>query len=118
MRARSARPVVLSPRRKPRIGLATSRATILRTLVHSPRVHSTARRGHAADEATFLAIGPGAQWWLISAAAAGTARMRTKMIAAVALAKIYGCGPVDRALATAAELCRSTQEVLSGAAAS
>jgi len=32
--------------------------------------------------------------------------MRTKMIAAVALAKIYGFGPVDRALATAADLGR------------
>jgi transposase len=64
------------------------------------------------DEAAFLAIGSGARQWLINAAAVGTARMRTKMIAAVALAKIYGFGPVDRALATAAELGRFADEDL------
>src|SRR5438067_1131744 len=69
-------------------------------------------RARTADEAAFLALGPGAQHWLISAAAVGTARMRTKMIAAVALAKIYGPGPVDRALATAAELSRFADEDL------
>jgi transposase len=69
-------------------------------------------RPRTPDEAAFLAIGPGAQRWLITAAAAGTARMRTKMIAAVALAKIYGLGPVDLALATAAELGRFADEDL------
>jgi hypothetical protein len=64
------------------------------------------------DEAAFLAIGSGAAQWLIAAAAIGTARIRTKMIAAVALAKIYGSGPVDRALATAAELGRFADEDL------
>jgi hypothetical protein len=59
-----------------------------------------------------LALGPGARQWLITAAAAGTARMRTKMIAAVALAKIYGLHPVDRALAAAAELGRFADEDL------
>jgi transposase len=61
-------------------------------------------RPRTPDEAAFLALGPGARQWLISAAAVGTTRMRTKMIAAVALAKIYGPAPVDTALATAAEL--------------
>jgi transposase len=69
-------------------------------------------RPRTADEAAFLAIGGGAQQWLISAAAAGTARMRTKMIAAVALAKIYGPDPVDRALTVAAELGRFADEDL------
>src|SRR5258707_14584838 len=69
-------------------------------------------RARTPDEAAFLAIGPGAQGWLISAAAVGTARIRTKMIAAVALAKIYGPSPVDRALATAAELSRFADEDL------
>jgi transposase len=64
------------------------------------------------DEAAFLTIGPGASQWLTSAASVGTARMRTKMIAAVALAKIYGPGPVDRALAAAAELGRFGDEDL------
>jgi len=69
-------------------------------------------RARTADEAAFLAIGPGAHQWLITAAAVGTARMRTKMIATVALAKIFGPGPVDRALATAAELGRFADEDL------
>jgi hypothetical protein len=38
--------------------------------------------------------------------------MRTKMIAAVALAKIYGFNPVDHALAAAAELGRFADEDL------
>jgi hypothetical protein len=48
----------------------------------------------------------------MAAAAVGAARIRTKMIASVALAKIYGPGPVDRALATAAELHRFADEDL------
>ena len=69
-------------------------------------------RARTPDEAAFLALGPGAQQWLITAAAAGTARIRTKMIAAVALAKIYGPAPVDRALGLAAELGRFADEDL------
>ena len=69
-------------------------------------------RPRTPDEVAFLALGPGAQAWLLAAAAAGTARMRTKMMAAVALAKIYGFGPVDRALATAAELGRFADDDL------
>jgi transposase len=69
-------------------------------------------RARTPDEAAFLAIGNGAQQWLISAAGVGTARMRTKMIAAVARAKIYGFAPVDRALATAADLGRFADEDL------
>jgi hypothetical protein len=64
------------------------------------------------DEAAFLAIGSGAAHWLMAAAAVGTARIRGKMIAAVALAKIYGASPVDQALATAAELERFADEDL------
>jgi transposase len=69
-------------------------------------------RARTADEAAFLAVGPGAQRWLISAAAVGTARIRAKMIAAVALAKIYGPTPIDRALALAAELGRFADDDL------
>jgi hypothetical protein len=54
----------------------------------------------------------GAQQWLRAAAAVGTARIRGKMIAAVALAKIYGATPVDEALATAAELGRFADDDL------
>ncbi len=42
--------------------------------------------------------------WLISAAPAGMPRIRTEMV--TTLAKIYGPGPVDRALVESAELCR------------
>jgi hypothetical protein len=69
-------------------------------------------RARTPDEAAFLAIGDGARQWLISAAAVGTPRIRTKMIAAVALATLYGAAPVDRALATAAELGRFADEDL------
>jgi len=69
-------------------------------------------RPRTPDEAAFLAIGPGAQQWLITAAAAGTLRIRAKMLAAVALAKIYGPAPVDGALALAAELGRFADEDL------
>jgi transposase len=69
-------------------------------------------RARTPDEAAFLAIGPGALQWLIAAAAVGTSRMRTKMIGAVALARIYGSGPVERGLALAAELGRFADEDL------
>src|SRR6266849_7065731 len=64
------------------------------------------------DEAAFLALGPGAHQWLITAAAAGTARIRTKMIAAVALASFHGSAAVDRALGVAAELGRFADDDL------
>lgn len=54
------------------------------------------------EEAAFLAIGEGAQRWLVEAAAAGTQRVRSKMDQAVALAKLFGNDDVDRALSTAA----------------
>ncbi len=38
--------------------------------------------------------------------------MRTKMIASVALARIYGPGPVDQALGTAADLGRFADDDL------
>jgi hypothetical protein len=59
-------------------------------------------RAHTADEAAFLALGPGAAAWLVEAAAAGTRRIRRKMAEAVALAKLHGPGEVDQALGTAA----------------
>jgi transposase len=53
-------------------------------------------------EAAFLAIGDGAQVWLAEAAAAGTARIRAKMEAAVTMAKVAGNARVDWALGHAA----------------
>jgi hypothetical protein len=53
-------------------------------------------------EAAFLQTGDGAKAWLIEAAAAGAARMRSKMAEAVAFAKLHGAAAVDQALGTAA----------------
>lgn len=53
-------------------------------------------------EAEFLALGDGARLWLSEAAAAGSTKMRVKMAAAVATAKLVGTGEVDWALGHAA----------------
>jgi hypothetical protein len=63
-------------------------------------------RAASADERAFLAIGPGAERWLITAAAAGTSRLRRKLAEAVALAKLHGDDCVDEALAVAADAGR------------
>jgi len=55
-----------------------------------------------AAEAEFLALGAGARMWLTEAAAAGTTKMRVKMAAAVALAKLGDPVKVDWALGHAA----------------
>ena len=59
-------------------------------------------RASSADEQAFLQIGPGAERWLITAAAAGATRLRRKVAEAVALAKLHGLGDVDQALSAAA----------------
>ncbi|WP_053715176.1 IS21 family transposase [Saccharothrix sp. NRRL B-16348] len=56
----------------------------------------------SAEEAAFLALGPGAASWLVEAAAAGARRVRPKMAEAVALAKLHPAAEVDQALGTAA----------------
>jgi hypothetical protein len=68
-------------------------------LERKPRAAST-------DEEAFLAIGPGAQAWLIAAAAAGASRVRRKLAEAVDLAKLHGHEPVDEALRAAADAGR------------
>jgi hypothetical protein len=61
----------------------------------------TPRAGNPA-EAAFLAIGDGAAAWLVEAAAAGAARVRSKMAEAVTLAKLHGTAAIDQALGTVA----------------
>ena len=63
----------------------------------------TARNG---EERAFLAIGDGAEQWLIKAGAAGTQRVRRKMAEAVDLAKLHGASEVDHALRTRADAGR------------
>lgn len=58
------------------------------------------------QEEAFLGIGVAAQRWLIEAAAAGTSRLKVKMVDALALASLYGAGELERALATAAQAGR------------
>jgi transposase len=63
-------------------------------------------RAHGAEEQAFLQIGPGAEAWLIAAAAAGTTKLRRKAAEAVDLAKLHGPGDVDEALRVAADAGR------------
>jgi transposase len=53
-------------------------------------------------ERAFVALGPGAQVWLLEAAALGASRIRSKMTRAVELATLVGRERVDAALAEAA----------------
>ena len=59
-------------------------------------------RADSAEEQAFLAIGPGAEAWLLAGAAAGASRVRRKSAEAVDLAKLHGQGEVDAALRAAA----------------
>ncbi|MEO3798345.1 IS21 family transposase [Nonomuraea sp. B10E15] len=59
-------------------------------------------RPQSKAEERFLAIGPGAEAWLIEAAATGVARIRAKMARAIELASLVGTERVDAALGLAA----------------
>jgi hypothetical protein len=63
-------------------------------------------RARGTEEQAFLAIGAGAERWLIAAAAAGTTKLRRKLAEATALAKLHGPDAVDEALAIAADAGR------------
>jgi len=67
-----------------------------------PGALQRAPRASSADEAAFLAIGPGAHRWLTAAAAIGASRVRRKMAEAVDLAKLHDQVDVDEALSVAA----------------
>ncbi len=54
-------------------------------------------------ERNFLAIGPGAERWLRTAAATGVSRVRSKMARAVELSALFGRERVDEAMIRAAE---------------
>lgn len=64
-------------------------------------LHRTPKATNPA-EAEFLALGEGARLWLIEAGAAGAARVKVKMAAAVELARLHGTTRVDWALGHAA----------------
>ena len=59
-------------------------------------------KARTAAEIAFLALGIGAQRWLVEAAAVGAARIRSKMAGALELAALVGAEQVDAALMLAA----------------
>jgi len=63
-------------------------------------------RASSAGERAFLQLGPGAEQWLVKAAAAGAQRVRRKVAEAVDLSKLHGDQDVCRALAACAEAGR------------
>ena len=63
-------------------------------------------RARCAEERAFLALGEGAERWLIAAAAAGAQRVRRKMAEAVDLAKLDGPEPISDALSVCAQAGR------------
>ena len=63
-------------------------------------------RARSIEERAFLALGDGAERWLIAAAAAGTSRVRRKMAEAIDLAKLHGTERVELALRTCADAGR------------
>lgn len=64
--------------------------------------HPPRPRARTDAEAAFLAIGDGAERWLIEAAAAGAQRVRSKMARAVEFASLLGTDRVEQALGLAA----------------
>ena len=93
------------PREVARHGLTTPGRPSIRDEHYPPRPAGALERrprASSADEQAFLEIGPGAERWLIAAAAAGATRLRRKLAEAISLAKLHGAGEVDEALATAA----------------
>jgi hypothetical protein len=54
------------------------------------------------SEGQFLALGDGAQRYLLEGAAVGARRLETRMAEAVVLAALHGTGPIDEALGLAA----------------
>ena len=69
-------------------------------------------RPRTAAEQAFVAIGPGAERWLRTAAAAGVSRIRTNMARAVELATLCGRERVNLALVLAAESARFGEDDL------
>jgi hypothetical protein len=63
-------------------------------------------RARRPEEREFLALGDGAEQWLINAAAAGAQRLRRKMAEAVDLAKLHGIQQIELALRTCADAGR------------
>jgi Mu transposase, C-terminal domain len=97
------------PREVARHALTTPGRPSIRDEHYPPRPAGAIERkprASSTDEQVFLAIGAGAERWLIAAAAAGTTKLRRKLSEATALAKLHGPDAVDEALAVAADAGR------------
>lgn len=69
-------------------------------------------RPRSLEEEAFLAIGEGARFWLLEAAASGVHKIRPKMERARQLAKLYGKREVSEALGVAARSGRFAEDDL------
>jgi transposase len=97
------------PREVARHALTTPGRPSIRDEHYPPRPAGALKRKPSArtgEERAFLALGPGAEAWLIKAAAVGATRVRRKLAEAVDLAKLHGTDEVERALAVCAEAGR------------
>ena len=97
------------PRRSPVTQLTTPGRPAICDEHYPPRPAGALERrprARSAEEREFLALGEGAERWLIKAAAAGAQRVRRKMAEAVDLAKLHGTAEVERALRTCADAGR------------
>jgi transposase len=74
--------------------------------------HPPRPRPRTPAERDFLALGPGAERWLVAAAAKGVGRIPTKMGQALALARFAGAERVERALGLAAQAGRFGEDDL------
>src|SRR5919197_3736830 len=81
------------PREVARHALTTPGRPSIRDEHYPPRPAGALERkprARSGDEQAFLAIGAGAERWLIAAAAVGTTKLRRKLAEATALAKLHG----------------------------
>ena len=99
----------LGPREVARHRLTTPGRPSIQDEHYPPRPEGALERRPRArtdEERAFLALGDGAEAWLIKAAAAGAQRVRRKMAEAIDLAKLHGTEQVEEALRTCADAGR------------
>jgi len=99
----------LGPREVARHPLTTPGRPSIQDEHYPPRPEGALERRPRArteEERAFLALGDGAEAWLVKAAAAGAQRLRRKMAEAIDLSKLHGILEVERALAACAQAGR------------
>jgi len=97
------------PREVARHALTTPGSPSIKDEHYPPRPEGALARtprARSREEAAFLALGPGAEAWLVKAAAVGATRVRRKMAEAVDLAKLHDPGEVEHALRVCAQADR------------